>query len=157
MLSFTPPLFSTYCPPQEIPIRPIRSSHALQLTESTVYNEDYDQMQKEYVENEALKEREKFAVMLHEAKKKKDATNRQSPAGTIVSEEDCKDSSYLLRLTLTTFFLADHESNADPAENPATQPSNDQDQTFPSTSSTQVQGLCESSFMTHHSCLLPTL
>jgi hypothetical protein len=59
------------------------------LTESTVYEEDYACVQKEYTDNEALKEKEKVTIMLREAKAKKDAVNTQSPEGTIVSDNNC--------------------------------------------------------------------
>jgi hypothetical protein len=49
------------------------------------------QVQEEYTENEALKEKEKVTIMLREAKAKKEAAITQSPEGMIVSNENCSN------------------------------------------------------------------
>jgi len=69
-------------------IRTDSPSQNPQLTESTVYEEDYDRIRKEYAEREALKEKEELAIMFREAKDKK-KVNTLSPEGTVVSNDDC--------------------------------------------------------------------
>jgi hypothetical protein len=80
---------ATYIRHQETPILTNSPSQTPQLTESTVYDEDYDRIQKEYAEREASKEKEKMAIMLREAKDKKQNVNTHSPEGTVVSDNDC--------------------------------------------------------------------
>jgi hypothetical protein len=66
-----------------------------------VYEEDYARKNKEYADNKAVEEKEKFKLMLREAKEKKAAhskdtssvdndTRSSSPEGTIMSAKPCK-------------------------------------------------------------------
>ena len=114
------------------------------MTESTVYDEDYARVQEEYTENEALKEKEKVTIMLHEAKAKKDAVNTQSPEGTIVSDENCNNLYLPIPniLHLWHLLLAEHENDRGTIEEPATFTPDSQPQPSSSSSANQIQGVC---------------
>jgi hypothetical protein len=141
---------STYYSRQETPIHANSPSEAPQLTESTVYEEDYDRIQKEYTERET--EKKKMATMLREAKDKKNAASTHSPEGTVVSDDDCTIffHSYNNHLAFTVFFSADHVSDTAITDIESIPPSGVA-MDMSSTSTTKKQGACMLFNMKHYS------